>query len=445
MKSTFPSDAEDHPISKDDVKTALNAVVNSQTFSGSDRLIGFLSYVVAEWLEGRGDDIRGKSIALDVYEYKPDEVERRESVVRVDAGRVRRKILEYYDDEGKDDSVQISLPKGRYTPVFETVAPNDAPNRFWAQSSPVLRSKPVLIGASLAIICAITFLVWNAREVAPIQPNEATEQMTRRSVLFETSPQRLEAINLAERGRDLIFPAFDPERLRAAMLIFETAINMDETYEGGYAGAAQLHGLIAVLNTDALVVDAALAQASEKASRALELEPDSAWALSAHAWTLFAKNNHDAGLLWSQKAIELAPQDPHVLEFEALISLYAGEFDRVIEVTQQAIASPSVDQGFVFQNARAAAFFHKKEYQNAFNSFELAVETGAPMGPVTVAYMSAASFFLGHEERARTLSKKYMDTWPDQRVDLLFTRLFKEEKYGEQLAQGMRAAGWEPN
>jgi len=428
-------------ISDEDARIALDALVESDTFSGSERLIGFLAYVVNEVLDGRGDVIRAKSIALDVYHYEPDEIERRESVVRVDAGRVRRKLQKYYEEEGKVDPVQIDLPKGGYVPVFRSLPKGHSQKAPESSSGGAIRN---YIALGTVFLVVIAFAVWQYQARPQDSVAGADADKTRRAVLFDTSPQRLEAVNLAQKGRELIFPAFDPGRLTAAMLIFEAAINLDATYEGGYAGAAQLFGLHSILATDRAKAQSNLASAFEYAEKALDLSPTSAWALSARAWAEFSSGNHEASLSWSGKAMQLAPSDPHVLEFDALISLYSGEFERVFEGTEPTPSQADDNRGFVFQNARGAAYFHKQDYEKSIASFEDAVETGAPMGPVTVAYLMAANHYLGREERAKALAGKYVDTWPNQRVDLLFLRLFKDEQFGDQLAQGMRLAGWAP-
>lgn len=438
-----PKNDVDRSIRDDEARAALDNLVVSTSFSGSNRLIGFLRYVVEETLEGRGDVIRGKSIALDVYGYDPDEIERRESVVRVDAGRVRRKLHEYYEAEGSDDHIVIELPKGGYVPVFR-IATRAAP--LGAATANITRKLRVnfLIGALVLGICGLAVLIWQIQTKPSNSAVTTDDERTQRSVLFDTSPRRLEAVNLAEKGRDLIFPAFAPERLRAAMQVFEATINLDETYEGGYAGAAQLYGLYSVLSVDTAITNSALKSAVENANKALELAPTSSWAVSAKAWAAFVGGDHDAALNWSLKAVLLSPQDPHVLEFDALISLYSGEFERVIKTTTQATIPKGDETGYVFQNARGAAHYHTQDYENSIASFEDAVESGAPMGPVIVAYLMAANHYLGHKDRADKLAKQYSDTWPNQRIDLLFSRLFKEARHGEQLAEGMRAAGWEP-
>lgn len=444
MRKLPPIDRVDRPVSNDDARAAFENIVASNSFSGSDRLIGFLHYVVEEMLEGRGDAIRGKSIALDFYGYKPDEIEQRESVVRVDAGRVRRKLQDYYDGEGKDNLVQIELPKGGYVPVFHALS-EITPQDTTFPDVRAARRGYFRAGAALVGVCVIAIAIWQFQTKYSVSAVDTDAEQNRRSVLFDTSPQRLEAINLAQKGRELIFPAFDPGRLQAAMQIFETAINLDETYVGGYAGAAQLYGLVSVLTVDEVGAENALNSAVEHADKALDLSPTSAWAISARAWTEFASGDYDAALSWSLKAVQLAPQDPHVMEFHALISLYAGEFERVISDTARIVTLVIGEEGYVFQNARAAAYYHLQEYENSIASFEEAIETGAPMGPIPVAYMMAAHHYLGREDRAKSLVEKYVATWPDQRVDLLFIRLFRDAEFGEQLAQGMRAAGWEPN
>src|SRR5262249_46659523 len=57
-------------------------------------------------------------IATEVFGRDSSYDPRVDSVVRVQAGRLRSKLLEYYATEGKDDKVIIDLPKGHYTPIF---------------------------------------------------------------------------------------------------------------------------------------------------------------------------------------------------------------------------------------------------------------------------------------------------------------------------------------
>ncbi|MFA3919843.1 tetratricopeptide repeat protein [Ruegeria hyattellae] len=438
-----PDTKADQAVSGADARAALELLALSSGFSGSDRLLGFLRYVVEEELQGRGDLIRAKSIALDVYGYEPDEIERRESVVRVDAGRIRRKLEEYYEGEGLDALVRIDLPKGRYIPVFHSVQVS-IPGEDSTTGADRKRRKHLPPGGALVGIALLAIGIWQYQSRLS-SFRGAGDEAVLRTVLFDTSPQRLQSVNLAKQGRDLIFPAINPDRLQAALLIFESAMQIDETYEGGYAGASQVQGLMSLLTADKAKSESLLGQSKSLSKMALDRSPTSAWAISARAWAEFASGNYDEAMSWSDKARQIDPLNPHVLEFNALIFLYSGEFERVINDTSQMLTQTDGDAGFVFRNARAASYFHMEDYLKSIKDFEVAIAKGAPMGPVPVAYMMAANQYLGQEGRASELVRKYETNWPNQRVDLLFSRLFENPEFSEQLAKGMYAAGWNPN
>lgn len=433
-------------VSADRVLAALDAALSSDTFSGSDRLAGFLEYVVKEELAGRGDLIRGKSIAMDLYRYGPRDIERHESVVRVDAGRLRRKLDEYYRHEGAQTAVRFQLPKGQYQPVFVTAEVAQDETRPKQPQSDKARGATWAIGlAGIAVLGAISAVYLQPDPVQEVSRGSDTELAdAQRKALFDTSPERLQAINLAQQGRSLIFPATDPKRLNATKLIFESAIQLDETYSGGYAGLSQVSGIIALVAPDPTRTEAMLDAAILNADKALALEPDSSWAISARAWSEFASGNYEAALLSSRNARTLAPDDPNILEFDTLISLYSGEFDDVIQATAQMADATQGSLPFVFQNARSAAFFHEGDFRKAIEGFEDAIASGAPLGPISVAYLMASHHFLGNDRRAKELAIKYKETWPQQRADLLSARLFRDQKQAAKLAEGMSGAGWSP-
>ncbi|MEP1930075.1 MAG: hypothetical protein ABJJ37_02205 [Roseibium sp.] len=378
-----------------------------------------------------------------MYGYEPDEIEQRESVVRVDAGRIRRKLADYYGAEGSSTLTRIDLPMGGYVPVFHAIA-DDSRTRDLIFQSGRARRKTLFLTTALVGACLLSLGVWYFQSDHSQLTAEDTEE-NRRTVLFDTSPKRLQSANLAEQGRDMIFPAFNPERLRADLLIFESAMQIDETYEGGYAGASQIQGLKSLLTTDKAKSESLLGHSVSLSKKALDLSPTSAWALSARAWAEFASGNYDEARSWSEKAQLLDPLNPHLLEFNALILLYSGEFERVIKETSQMLAQMDGDAGYVFRNARAASYFHMKNYSKSIEDFETAIAKGAPMGPVPVAYMMAGNHYLGREDRAVELVRKYESNWPDNRVDLIFLSLFENPALGEQLAQGMYAAGCNPD
>ncbi len=420
-------------------REAINRVLTWDGLAGSDRLRGLLEYLTAETLAGRGDDIRAKTIALDHYGYTAEELVDRESVVRVDAGRLRRKLKDYYREAGASDPVVVSLPKGSYRPQFERRAAVREPDSGAGKARQSSRSTPAIIAiaALLLVGFASLYLVLVPR-AGPTGTDD--RDAAERAAVFEVSPARLQAINLAESGRDLIFPAVDPERLRAALIVFEAAIAADQSYAGGYAGTAQVLSTIALLQGDA--DPEALERAKEAAERALSLAPEDGWSQVAVAWIEFVEGPCPEALSRSERAMQLSPLDPHIVEFESLISLFCGEFDRVIEETENILVTLGAKTGFVFTNALGSARFHTGDYAGSIAAFEESIVRGGPTGPISLAYLMAAHHRLGRKNEAERLAQRFEASWPNNRIDLLFARLFANPKYSDDVADAMHGAGW---
>ncbi|WP_109312424.1 adenylate cyclase [Ruegeria sp. AU67] len=431
----------------EDVRAALQRLVRSSTFAGSQRLQDFLVYVVEESLNGRADEIRAKTIAMDVYGGTVAEMSRRENVVRVDAGRLRRKLVEYYAADGRDEGTVFDLPKGGYAPQISIRSPEMAqPGLPEPKSIPRAWPRPFIgiVGAFILLCGAAAFaLLSTKREVPTSLPVEGLSR-DERSAIFDASPMRLQAVNLANSGRDLIFPALEPARLSAALTIFKAAIESDDSYFGGHAGAAQVASTISLLTSDTDLSRDMLRYADTQASRAIELAPESGWSQSAKAWVEFTKGNWPEAVKFSYRAQRLAPNDVHVLEFVSLVLLYSGSFEQVVEISEETLSKVVLDRGYVFQNAMGSAKFHLKDFEGAVSAFEQVTEKGGPVGPVSVAYLMAAHQMLGNESKAKSLSEKLSREWPDSRVDLLFQSLFENPKYGVELGDAMKRAGWRP-
>jgi TolB-like protein len=101
------------------IRAQLGRILHSGSFAKARRRQQFLEYIVNETLAGRSDRLTGYSIALEVFG-RPETFDPIvDTVVRVEAGRVREKLREYYRAEGQSDRVRIDLPKGTYKPQIE--------------------------------------------------------------------------------------------------------------------------------------------------------------------------------------------------------------------------------------------------------------------------------------------------------------------------------------
>ena len=100
------------------IRDHLEKLRSSAAFSRSSSLFGFLFYIVEETLAGRGKTLKELVIGDALYSGSTPYDPRIASTVRVEARRLRRKLADYYDREGRADSVRIDLPTGGYRPVF---------------------------------------------------------------------------------------------------------------------------------------------------------------------------------------------------------------------------------------------------------------------------------------------------------------------------------------
>lgn len=101
------------------VKNELERILRSRVFIHSHRIRRFLQFVVDECLRGQQHRLKEYMIGLEVFNRVEAFDPRVDSIVRVEARRLRRKLDEYYQTEGRDDEVRIELRKGSYVPLFE--------------------------------------------------------------------------------------------------------------------------------------------------------------------------------------------------------------------------------------------------------------------------------------------------------------------------------------
>jgi adenylate cyclase len=97
-----------------EIRAELERILSSRCFEQAARSSKFLRFVVEQTLAGQGDRLKGYTIALEVFGRSEDFDAQSDPLVRVEAGRLRRRLTEYYADEGRNDSVRIELPRGSY-------------------------------------------------------------------------------------------------------------------------------------------------------------------------------------------------------------------------------------------------------------------------------------------------------------------------------------------
>src|ERR1700674_3984539 len=102
-----------------DIRAQLDLILRTRAFIQSHRIRRFLQFVVEESLLGQPHRLKEYLIGLEVFDRREAFDPRVDSIVRVEARRLRYKLDEYYRTEGREDPVRVLLRKGSYVPIFE--------------------------------------------------------------------------------------------------------------------------------------------------------------------------------------------------------------------------------------------------------------------------------------------------------------------------------------
>ena len=104
--------------SREAISHQLERMLSSPDFRASPQQTALLNYVVNQTLDGNAGEIKGYSVATEVFGRGPDFDQSIDPVVSIQAGRLRRALERYYLTSGQNDPARIEIPKGTYVPTF---------------------------------------------------------------------------------------------------------------------------------------------------------------------------------------------------------------------------------------------------------------------------------------------------------------------------------------
>ena len=104
------------------IRQQLTRMLENRIFVHSERLSRFLRFIVEHVLAGNQNQLKEYVIGSEVYDRRPPYHPSQDSIVRTEARRLRSKLKEYYETEGKEDTVYFYLRPGSYVPVFQDKA-----------------------------------------------------------------------------------------------------------------------------------------------------------------------------------------------------------------------------------------------------------------------------------------------------------------------------------
>lgn len=101
----------------------IDNIIKSHSLRGSESLCKLLQYLAKQALEHPGAPLKEYQIATEVFGRSADFDPQSDSTIRVQAGRLRMKLAEYYASEGAADPLVVKIPKGSYHLTFEPADP----------------------------------------------------------------------------------------------------------------------------------------------------------------------------------------------------------------------------------------------------------------------------------------------------------------------------------
>src|ERR1035441_1862387 len=113
------------------IRTQLDLLVHDEAFRSSKRSVAFLSYVVEQTLHGFSDQIKERTIGIEVFRREPSYETSLDHIVRTGATDLRKRLAIYYGDENHRTQLHMGLVPGSYIPKFWLPASvaNDCPEK----------------------------------------------------------------------------------------------------------------------------------------------------------------------------------------------------------------------------------------------------------------------------------------------------------------------------
>jgi len=142
---------------KDAVRAQLERILADPLFLNSKRYPSFLRHVVVQTLDGRADQLKERTLGIQVFGREADYDTGLDNVVRSTSGEIRRRLAQYYQDPAHESEIRIDLPAGSYIPRFQP-----APVRKAAAPVEAVRQGSLWLkwAGAAAVVCAAAVLSW---------------------------------------------------------------------------------------------------------------------------------------------------------------------------------------------------------------------------------------------------------------------------------------------
>lgn len=316
-----------HAIADELIESELQRLAASAPFRRAVRHLRFLRHLIQLARDGDAAGQREMALGITVFHRRPDVFDpRSDTIVRVEARRLRQKLAAYYEAEGRDARLEFVLPVGSYALQLHPRAPAAEPARTAALERVSLGRAALAMGSVDGSQRAQQL----ADEALALQPDLGAALLLKAAALvFSVGLTALPA----------------PDAMLAAREAAEIAL-ADSSLAA--TERAEAHGLLATI---AFSFERRWPEALAQVQRALVLAP-TASLHARHGWMLMFAGRFDAARAAYAAARALDPVSLHFRAHEGLIELYARRYDEARKVFDDVL---SVSPGHVVAQSLAAA------------------------------------------------------------------------------------------
>jgi adenylate cyclase len=231
------SGSDRHSPPDNDIRQQLEKILASPEFQTSPMLCDFLRFVVEKTLSGCAQEIKGYTVATEVFGRKADFDAGKDTIVRIQGGRLRRALERYYLTIGGQDPIRIDIPKGAYVPTFHLVAraETEVDASTVAQDEAVLSPPP---GPSVAVLPLLNLTGDRKQEffadgLAEEITNELARYQDLRVIAFQSTLRwRGAKFDAREVGRDLHIRFFLEGSIRKEATLIKITVRLVDTVNG---------------------------------------------------------------------------------------------------------------------------------------------------------------------------------------------------------------------
>jgi len=374
--------------SADAVLQQLQRIFDSPEFDGTKTQRAFLQYVVKKAIQGKSDEIKGYTVATEVFGRSQDFDQNIDPIVSIQANKLRRALERYYLIAGQQDPVRIDIPKGTYVPVFtpHSATPGSTAPISKSQAKSIEESWPTLLilpfenltghpekdylGIGLSTELAVELARFDEIKVLFLRGENIVSASDVRFVLdgsiyedssgIKVSAHMIETISSKQIWADTYRSNFDPEKFFNFQDKVAQAIAGKISGESGIIpkvisiesrnkppnALSTYEAILRFYEYDQILTPESFMRAMEALKHAAVIEPDCSqvWSLLARLYANIYSLDYpgfedplEKAIEYAEKGVRINPNNQRNVGILGLVRFFSNELSTALEEVNRAI------------------------------------------------------------------------------------------------------------